>query len=192
MLAGTECEVQEGMHLFEDRAVHQFWEPDVQTPRLVEPGELGEYTFTNLDQRTLATWFNFRTRDSATYSDEPCRCGRPGRRMWIHDRLDDMRKIRGINVFASGVEALMREIPAFGEEFQLVVTEDNVNRVQLTVRTEARQGTAPAALDREAELLREKLQTAFGLRMNVEVKTFGELPRWELKARRWLDLRGQS
>src|SRR6202035_5646609 len=77
MLAGTECEVQEGMHLFEDRAVHQFWEPDAETPRLVEPREQGEYTLTNLDQRTLATWFNFRTRDSATYSDELCRCGRP-------------------------------------------------------------------------------------------------------------------
>jgi phenylacetate-CoA ligase len=177
------------MHLFEDRAVHQYWDPDSDEVRLVEPGELGEYTFTNLDQRILATWFNFRTRDSATYTDEPCVCGRPGRRMWIHDRLDDMRKIRGINVFASGVEALVREIPRLGEEFQLVVTEDQFKRVILTVRAEALGGNDPADLQAEARALQEKLRTAFGMRMEVELTRAGELPRWELKARRWVDLR---
>jgi phenylacetate-CoA ligase len=192
MLAGSECEAQDGMHLFEDRAIHQYWEPDTDVARLVGPGELGEYTFTNLDQRTLATWFNFRTRDSATFSDEPCSCGRPGRRMWIHDRLDDMRKIRGINVFASGVEALIREIPTLAEEFQLVVTEDELSRVKLTAQAESRPGIDPSTLQEDAQRLREKLQTAFGLRMEVEIKSFGELPRWELKARRWLDHRSKA
>ncbi len=189
MLAGVECERQDGMHLFEDRAIHQFWQPDTEEAGLVAPGELGEYTFTNLDQRTLATWFNFRTRDSATYTDEPCPCGRPGRRMWIHDRLDDMRKIRGINVFASGVEALIREIPTLAEEFQLVLTEDEFDRVTLTVEAEAKEGLDPAGLAADAQALREKLQTSFGLRMEVDVQSYGSLPRWELKARRWQDRR---
>lgn len=192
MLAGSECEAQDGMHLFEDRAVHLFLEPDKESPQQVAPGELGEYMFTNLDQRILATWFNFRTRDSATYSDEPCSCGRPGRRMWIHDRLDDMRKIRGVNVFASGVEALIREIPTLAEEFQLVVSEDESGRVKLTVRAEAPEGVDPAARSGEADALTEKLHTAFGLRMDVEIVRYAELPRWELKARRWLDLRQAS
>ena len=189
MFAGIECSEQDGMHLFEDHAIHQFWDPDSDEARFVEPGELGEYTFTQLDQRTLATWFNFRTRDSATYADEPCPCGRPGRRMWIHDRLDDMRKIRGLNIFASGVEALIREIPTLAEEFQLVITDDELGRVTLTVQAEARQGLDPASLEAEARQLQEKLQSSFGLRMEIDIQEYGALPRWEMKARRWQDER---
>lgn len=193
MLGGTECEVQDGMHFFEDRAVHQVWDADSDEPKLAAPGQVGEYVFTALDQRSgVATWFNFRTRDGASYSDEPCPCGRPGRRIWIHDRLDDMRKIRGLNIFASGVETLIREIPTLSEEFQLVVTEDDIGSVTLTVRAEAPQNVDVATLTAEAEDLRRKLKTSFGARMEVEIVPYEELPRFELKAQRWLDLRGKD
>jgi phenylacetate-CoA ligase len=185
-LFAVECAAQDGLHLFERDTIHQFWRPDTDEP--AAPGELAEHVFTSISQRTMATWFNFRTRDGAVYTDEPCRCGNPSRRMWIQERLDDMVKVRGVNIFASAVEQILAGVAGASPEFRLVVTRRDEHDI-VTVQVEA---TADGAESTLAQRAAAALRTAIGTRLDVAVVEPGTLPKTELKARRWLDLRPED
>jgi phenylacetate-CoA ligase len=182
-LFAVECVYQDGLHLFEGDTIHQFWKPGENGP--AQPGEIAEHVFTSISQRTMATWFNFRTRDGARYSDEPCRCGRHTRRMWIVERLDDMVKVKGVNIFASGVEDLLAAIDGVGREFRLVI--DTVrSRDVLTLQVEIQPHIDVRVV---ADQIRQSMQSAWGIQFDVECLAFGTLPRTEAKARRWHDRR---
>ena len=182
-LFAVECEAQDGLHLFEGDTIHQFWRPGLSEP--AAPGELAEHVFTSISQSVMATWFNFRTRDGAFYSDEPCSCGRKTRRMWIAERLDDMVKIKGVNIFASGVEELLAEVKGISSEFRLVV-DQVAHKDLLTLQIEPLEQTEPHSI---AELIKRKMLDAWNMHFEVECVAPGTLPRTELKARRWLDKR---
>ena len=182
-LFAVECEAQDGLHLFEGDTIHQFWRPGLSEP--AAPGELAEHVFTSISQSTMVTWFNFRTRDGAFYSDEPCSCGRHTRRMWIAERLDDMVKVKGVNIFASGVEELLAEVKGIGPEFRLVV-DQVARRDVLTLQVEPLDQTEHLAL---VEHIKRKMLDAWNMNFEVECVPAGTLPRTELKARRWLDKR---
>lgn len=184
-LFAVECAAQDGLHLFERDTIHQFWRPDTIEP--AGPGEFAEHVFTSIAQRTMATWFNFRTRDGAVFADGPCSCGRSSRRMWIQERLDDMVKVRGVNIFASAVEQILSGVPGLSPEFRLLVERVDEHDM-VTVQIEpADAGPADrASLARRAEA---DLRTAIGTRLDVAILDPGTLPRTELKARRWHDLR---
>ena len=182
-LFAVECEAQDGLHLFEGDTIHQFWRPGLSEP--AAPGELAEHVFTSISQSVMATWFNFRTRDGAFYSDEPCSCGRKTRRMWIAERLDDMVKIKGVNIFASGVEELLAEVKGISSEFRLVV-DQVAHKDLLTLQIEPLEQAEPHSI---AELIKRKMLDAWNMHFEVECVAPGTLPRTELKARRWLDKR---
>lgn len=182
-LFAGECEAQDGMHLFEGDTIHQFWKPHQNAP--ADAGDIAEHVITSISQRTMATWFNFRTKDGARFSDEPCRCGRRTRRMWIVERLDDMVKVKGVNIFASGVEDLLQGIDGVGREFKLVL--DTVaSRETLTLQVEI-----DPSLDARGviEEIKKSMTTAWGIHFDVTNLALGTLPRTEGKARRWLDRR---
>lgn len=182
-LFAVECEAQDGLHLFEEDQVHQFWSPDRAEP--VREGELGEHVFTALRQRAMATWLNFRTRDAAVYSDEVCRCGRATRRMWVRERLDDMVKVKAVNIFASGVEEILHGIAHVGEEFRLVVDRiDDHDSVTLQIEV-----VPPGEPDAVAREVSRRTRAALGITLEIDPLAPGTLPKTELKARRWLDRR---
>lgn len=186
-ICGIECEGQGGFHtLSEDTMIYQFLKPD--SPEPAKPGEVAELVLTSLVQKTVAVGFNFRTRDLCVYDDTPCRCGRTSPRFKIIGRHDDMVVISGVNVFASGVEDIVRSFPELGDEFQLVVEKKGeLSKVTLKVepRPETSQGLYPGLMKR----LEEEITSSLSIRMPVEFVAFGTLPRFELKAKRWLDLR---
>jgi len=182
-LFAVECEKQDGLHLFEGDTIHQFWKPVANEP--ATPNEMSEHVFTSISQTTMVTWFNFRTRDAAFYTDEPCACGRHTRRMWIMDRLDDMVKVKGVNIFASGVEELLAEVKGLTPEFRLVI--DNVEgKDVLTLQIEP---TAPEQRSMLQDEIKRKMLDAWNVTFEIECLQAGTLPPTELKARRWLDKR---
>jgi phenylacetate-CoA ligase len=182
-LFAVECEAQDGLHLFEGDTIHQFWKPGANEP--AEEGEIGEHVFTSISQNTMVTWFNFRTRDAAHYSDAPCACGRPTRRMWVAERLDDMVKVKGVNIFASGVEELLTEVPGLGPEFRLVV--DRIaDRDTLILQVEPLEAASAPAI---TGTIKRKMLDSWTVNFEVECLAPGTLPKTELKARRWLDKR---
>jgi phenylacetate-CoA ligase len=107
-LAG-ECEERHGLHFCgPDATLVELVDPDGGEQLPVEPGTRGELVFTHL-QREAAPLLRFRTRDVAEIVGTECECGRTGFRFRIVGRSDDMFRVRGVNVFPSAVEELLRE-----------------------------------------------------------------------------------
>jgi len=107
-LAG-ECEERDGLHFSgQDAALVELIEPESGEQVRVEEGARGEFVFTHL-YREAAPLIRFRSRDVAEILGVDCACGRTGFRFRVVGRSDDMFRVRGINVFPSAVEELMRE-----------------------------------------------------------------------------------
>ena len=107
-LAG-ECEERDGLHFSgQDAALVELIEPESGEPVPVEEGARGELVFTHL-YREAAPLIRFRSRDIAEIRGVDCPCGRTGFRFRVLGRSDDMFRVRGVNVFPSAVEELMRE-----------------------------------------------------------------------------------
>jgi phenylacetate-CoA ligase len=186
-ICGIECEEQDGFHTTsEDTMIYQFLKPDSSEP--AKPGEESELVLTSLVQRTLITGFNFRTRDLCIYDDTPCKCGRTSPRFRIIGRHDDMVSISGVNIFASLIEDIVRKIPELGDEFQLVI-ENRGELSKVTVKVEPQPDTDPTRHPELKKKLEGAITDALTIKLPVEFVEFGSLPRFELKAKRWLDLR---
>ncbi len=184
---GAECEAQAGMHLHEDFAVFEVVQIGGTAP--VAPGELGELVFTSLDQRVMGTSFHYRTGDVVRYIDEPCACGRTTRRLpGIEGRVDDMVKVRGINVFASAIEEMIRKVPELSDDFMLILERER-DSDSVTVEVEPLGGLPASRHDEVCRTLEETLRRALTIRIPVRLAAPGSLPRFELKAKRWVDRR---
>ncbi len=184
---GCECEAQSGMHLHEDFAVFEVVRIGGTEP--VGPGELGELVFTALAQRVMGIGFHYRTGDVVRYTDEPCACGRTMRRiLGIEGRVDDMVKVRGVNVFASAIEELIRRVPDLSDDFMLVL-ERRDDADEVTVEVEPSAGLPPFRYDEVRLRLEDTLRRALTIRIPVRLAPPGTLPRFELKAKRWVDRR---
>jgi phenylacetate-CoA ligase len=185
-----ECSRQPGgTHIIEDHFIEEVVDPAGDAP--VGYGEQGERVVTSFG-RGIIPLLRYRTADLVRKVPAGrCDCGR-GFDLYeggILGRVDDMKLVRGTNVYPRAVEAIVREYPVV-EEFQLRLTrgDDLLDRIALRVEL------APDAPDATWAELREQLAkdlaTAHeGLRFEVERAATGELPRFELKARRTVDLR---
>lgn len=104
-----ECEEREGLHFCgQGAALAELVDPETDENIPVEEGSRGELVFTHL-HREAAPLIRFRSRDIAEVVAVECACGRTGFRFRVAGRSDDMFRVRGVNVFPSAVEELLRE-----------------------------------------------------------------------------------
>jgi phenylacetate-CoA ligase len=130
----------------------------------------------------------FRTGDIVSFTSAPCHCGRTSIRMrGVHGRLDDMLIIKGINIFPSDVEALVRGDDRHTGEYRLVV-ERFGHLDQLTVELERAHGSTEPD-DDLAERFVQRLKALTGVSARVAVLPAGSLPRATHKAKRVEDRR---
>jgi len=157
---------------------------DQATGREVPDGEPGELVVTNLG-RTASPIIRYRTGDIVMRRLTPCPCGRTWARLegGILGRADDMVNIRGVNVYPVGIESVVRR---FAEvvEFRSIVSSPvgamRSLRLEIEVAPQVADGSAVAS--RVAYQLRE----ALGLTVAVNVVAGGTLPRFEMKASRFV------
>ncbi|MEQ9407075.1 MAG: AMP-binding protein [Fuerstiella sp.] len=170
-----------GMYLLETEMIAEIVDPETLDP--VPKGELGELLVTNLG-RLGSPLVRYRTRDlvRASADDDPS-----GRQLlWlpggILGRSDDMVTIRGNNVFPSSVEAVLREIDEVAEFRIDVRTVRAMHELCITVEPTG------AAADQSAKLesvVKNALRNRLGFVSEVKLAQPGELPRFELKGRRF-------
>lgn len=176
--AGTPCPVRrDGVHLNEAEFIPEVIHPE--TGATLPPGHRGELVMTNLG-RWGSPVIRYRTGDLVDPEAGPCPCGSPFRflRGGVVGRADDMVTVRGVNVFPSAIEAIVRELPEV-VEFQVEVTKRR-EMEELGIRIEV-EGNGAAVAAKLSDLVRHRL----GLRPAVEAAPAGSLPRFELKARRF-------
>jgi len=165
---------------------------NTETGRPVADGERGEIVLTSL-YREMVPMIRCRTKDTAIYrAPRRCRCGRTfsGIEIGTVVRMDDVKKIKGINVWP---QALDETVFRFSEvrDYQVVLTTEG-GRGEV-----ARIDFAPkAVLEEESsqrirERMEAKLREVIGISFQVREVPDSSIPRGEHKARRWVDQRQQ-
>lgn len=150
----------------------------------VSAGEKGELILT-----TLGRWgsplLRYRTGDLVQAGRAAvCECGSHELVLegGILGRTDDMVVVRGVNVYPSAVEDILRAQEGVAE-YQVQVERSNA-LAELSLKLEPLPDVAdPAAL---AQRVQTALHNALNLRVPVQPVTPGTLPRFEMKARRWI------
>jgi phenylacetate-CoA ligase len=173
---GFECERQSGLHINEDEFIAEMIDPTTGSP--VEDGQKGELVLTNLGRIGMPL-IRYRTGDLCVISREPCGCGRRGARLigGVLGRADDMITIRGINVFPSAVESIVRRYPEIVEFAIEVHRHREMHELRLKVEI---LGAANGVIERLAQEFTNDLR----IRASIEHVADGSLPRFELKSRR--------
>jgi phenylacetate-CoA ligase len=184
---GFECDARVGnVHIHEDYVYPEVL--DLETDQPVGPGGRGELVFTSLYRKAMPL-LRYRTRDVVERTSEPCPCGRTlmALKGGVIGRLDDMKKVRGVIVYPSRVEELVRQHAGI-DEFRIVF-----RRVEGLDDILVRLDPAPDLGGVDAGALQEAvargLQLGLGIRTSVELVESGSLPRWDHKARRIEDQR---
>ncbi len=180
--ASYECPKRTGvLHVMEEAFVAEVIDPETAAP--VEPGDLGELVLTTLG-RFGSPAIRYRTRDIVRRgAPERCECGSLNLALegGIVGRVDDMVVVRGVNVYPSAIEDLLRREGGVAEFRAEIRTERGLSEVKLLIE--------PAAGHDGAELagrVAAAVQQALGLRFAVECVGCGDLPRFEAKAKRWV------
>ena len=113
-----------------------------------------------------------------------CECGRYDLALegGILGRTDDMIVVRGVNIYPTAVEQIIREYPEV-TEYQVHVSQKGALSEMHIVIEPTREVKHVAGLVASIE---KALQTSFSLRIPVTTAAPNSLPRAELKAKRWL------
>ncbi len=167
----------------------QIWEVVDETLHALPDGNRGLTVVTNLCSEA-SPQLRFLVGDYTTLTHERCTCGRTHARAvgGMAGRLDDMLNVRGITLFPSSIEDIVRRIPVLGAEFSIVLTRERDLDV-LTVQVEA---PNEVSIDRYSEIagtVEREIRSQCELRAIVQVLPQGTLPPTQFKAKRVRDLR---
>jgi phenylacetate-CoA ligase len=182
---GFECVRHRGTHVVESMFYAECLDPETLEP--VAPGEVGELVLSNLCTETMPL-LRWRMKDLVRFDTKPCPCGRTYLRLvgGILGRSDDMFQFAGVNIFPSAVENLVREVPEFASEYQLVVPRQGSGK-RLKIRIEpARHDLAAEELSRAVDRFLHTFRYRITVTPEVEIVRAGDLPRFEHKAKRVL------
>jgi phenylacetate-CoA ligase len=187
-----------GLHVNEPEYIAEVIDPDTLQPRAEasasDGGATGELVLTNLG-RWGSPLIRYRTGDQVRLvrAKRPCACGRWFARLegGILGRIDDMFIVRGNNVFPTAVEAVIRRFPEVAE-FRLTVTEGG-GLTQVRLEIEPGPGPGPSADGATlANRVAGAVQQSLSFRADVVTVPPGTLPRFELKAKRFVRKRVET
>lgn len=183
-----ECPEQNGLHIWHDCYIVEIIDP--KTGETLGPGEKGEMVVTPLVKEAMPL-LRYRTGDITMLMEDDCPCGRGQKIARLFGRSDDMLTVRGINVFPSQIEHVLKNIPEVGDQFMVYI--DRVNHLdEMTIDVEINKHLFSGELSDLARLqnkIGKALHETLTLRANVQLVEPGSLPRFEGKAKRVVDRR---
>ncbi len=177
---GVSCAARDGVHLIESEFVFEVRDDAGAVHSLPEKGTVtGELVATNLG-RWGSPLIRYRTGDRVEVTTEACECGSPFAKMvgGIRGRVDDMFTVRGVNLYPSQVEDLVRRHAEIGE-FSIEVRSVR-GMEEVTILCECQGNDGEAAVSG----LANELRLALGARIECRQVAAGSLPRSDLKSRR--------
>jgi phenylacetate-CoA ligase len=185
---GFECEAQPGaLHVNEAMFLTEVEDMDTGQP-VTEPGKRGKLVITALDRKAQPC-IRFDSKDIVEISSETCECGRSYRLFpgGVVGRADDITKIKGVLFAPSSVEDVVRSIQGLSDEYELIVDKKgDVDHLLLRVETAPGAPSEPKEIEQQ---LRTTLRLKTNLQYDIEFHDYGSLPRYEVKAKRFKDLR---
>lgn len=179
---GYSCIEQDGIHINESQFIAEAINPDTLEPALLN--EEGELVLTNLGRYGYLL-IRYRTGDTVFNRNNLCSCGNSYKyfKGSIIGRADDMIVIRGINIYQTSIESIIREFTEISE-FQIeYFTKSDIG--QIKVQFEIISRIEDNIQNELSTLLRERI----GLRIDTEIVQPNTLPRFSMKANRVKDKR---
>ncbi len=167
---GFSCSQRDGIHGVESEFIFEVLDSAGR------PATEGELVATNLGRWGMPL-VRYRTGDRVELSREPCSCGSPFLKLvgGIRGRVDDMFTVRGVNLYPSQIEDIVRGHPQIT---QFVIEHRRVremDEVTLLVEVTGEDPTQRLEMD---------LRQALGVRLGCKIVQTGTLPRSELKSKR--------
>ena len=198
----------------EREGLSYIWEdhfyPEVVDPETGDPlpeGEVGVLVLTTLTKKAMPI-LRYWTGDLTFITREPGKSGRTHARMaQIRGRTDDMLIVRGVNVYPTQIEAVLREIPEVEPHYQIVLTRrGTMDEVELKLevsepffREVGQQLLSDAVVEADHRLARlrekvaKKIKDNVGVSVRVSLINPGSAPRSEGgKLKRVADLRNMG
>ena len=183
-----ECEEQPGgLHVNEAFFLVEI--QDVETGEYIEePGRRGKMIITALD-REAQPCVRFDSKDLIEWAAEPCPCGRTFRLIkgGVVGRSDDITKVKGVLLAPSAIEEVVRGIDGLSDEFEVIVDKvGDIDRISLKVEILSERESERPRIETQ---LKDQLRLKTNLGYSIEFHKYGTLPRYEVKAKRFKDLR---
>lgn len=166
-----------GIYVNETEFIAEFY--SVESGEPAGEGELSELVLTALG-RTGSPVIRYRTGDLVrpTWNDsQPCSFvlldgGALG-------RVDDMLIVRGVNIYPSSVEQILRGFPEIVEFRMTAFKNGEMDALRIEIEDRLQ----------EPDRVEKELRLRLGLKVEVECAELGSLPRYELKGQRFVDER---
>lgn len=177
------CSAENGMHYWDDYLYFEIVDP--KTGEVLPDGESGELVVTTLVKEG-APLIRFRTHDLTKFIIEECPCGLKYPKIdKLIGRTDDMLKVKGVNIFPSQIEELLKNIPGASSEYQVII--DHLNGKDLmTLFVEKKDNADEEILE---HITKDLFKLKIGITVDVKIVSIGDLPRSERKTRRVFDNR---
>lgn len=178
-----------GIHVNEGMFLVELFDIETGEP-IEEPGKLGKIVITAFD-RQAQPCIRFDSKDLGMWG-KPCGCGRTFRVLkgGVQGRIDHITKVKGVLFSPVTVEEVVRSLPGLGDEYLLVVTNENdIDSIDLKVELNCGYESNESEVRRELSMLL-KLKT--NLNYNIECYPMGSLQRFQLKAKRFEDRRKKT
>ena len=180
---GINCEYNTGMHYWDDYLYFEIVNP--KTGEVLPDGEIGELVITTLCKEG-APLIRYRTHDLTRIIPGECPCGaRYPRIDVILGRTDDMVKVKGVNIFPSQIDEMLKDIEGASSEYQVMI--DHLEgRDILTLFVEIENDANAYAMEC---IIGDAFKAKIGIAANIKPVAIGELPRSEKKSTRVFDNR---
>jgi phenylacetate-CoA ligase len=177
---GYSCDYGGGVHAVESEFIFEVIDEQLKPLDTWEGAVTGELVATNLG-RWGSPLIRYRTGDRVELSREPCACGSPFPKMigGLRGRVDDMFTVRGVNLYPSQVEDVVRKHPEV-IEFRIEVRKVR-EMTEVTLLLEC--AVDPADV---ANRISTELRQALGVRIDCRQVERGTLPLAEVKSKRLL------
>ena len=180
---GISCDHKCGMHYWDDYLYFEIVDP--KTGEQVPEGEIGELVITTLVKEG-APLIRYRTHDLTRFIPGECPCGSKYPRIdTLIGRTDDMIKVKGVNIFPSQIEEILKTVPGISSEYQVMIDHLNGKDI-LTLFVEKEDGADSEIV---THLLRDIFKLKIGIAAVIKPVALGELPRSEKKSTRIFDNR---
>jgi phenylacetate-CoA ligase len=183
-----ECTCQSGLHVNEALFLVEI--EDVDSGEIITgPEKRGKMVITALD-RMAQPCIRFDSKDIIQWSPDKCECGRTFRLLkgGVIGRADDITKVKGVLLAPTSIEEVIRSIPELSDEYEVLVTKKG-DLDDITLKVELIPGQQSSNIETIRAKLIDQLRVRTNLGYNLEFHEYGTLTRYDVKAKRFKDLR---
>ena len=158
----------DGLYIWEDAHLVEILDPE--TGNMVMDGEKGNICNTVLFKDTVYPVIRFDTKDVSTILPGPGRLSLPFRRLaGFQGRSDNMIKLKGINIYPTGISAILKDVKELNGEYYCQVEKQAGSDIMTVVCEADEKNHTKELVDRIQQLLKQRL----GVVLEVKVTAVG-------------------